>query len=486
MRPHGAGEGPPGPQSWLTRLAEREYSVTEATILLGAAFALSALLGAVRQILFNAEFGTGREASAFYAAARLPDTFYVLIAGGALSSAMIPVLIGVRGRKGEAAARELTNLVLTLIGSLFIVLVLIGIVFAPFFVRYILAPGFDEPTARLSTTLTRIMLLQPLFLAAGSVALAVLNSRNQFFLSALSIVSHNFTLIASILLVRQFPDLGIYAPTAGVVTGGLLQAAILIPGLRAGGARFRPAWNPRDRDLRAVIRLLIPNGLVVFSGYLGQIIDTAFASTAREPGALAAVQNAWMLSGLPIALVAGAVGQAVFPRLAGQAARMEWRRMRRTVALSVLAVVVLVLPSMGGIYVIGRDAIRILFERGEFTAADGDLTNRLLRVYAIALPAYVATEALSRGLIAMRDARTPLFTNIGQQICRAAIIAALLDSQGARAIPIAVVVTSAVETVVLASILGLRLTRRIAAHERGSGGTREEPTLYPEPPPGTV
>ncbi len=480
MRPPGASNGSGPRPSLMARLAERKYTVTEATILLGTAFMLSALLGAVRQVLFNAEFGSGDEASAYYAAFRLPDTFYVLIAGGALSSAMIPVLIGVRSRKGEAAARELTNLVLTLIGSVFVGLVIIGEVFAPYFVRYILAPGFDEPTAQLSTTLTRIMLLQPLFLAAGSVAIAVLNSRNQFLLTAISIVSHNFTLIASILAVRQLPELGIYGPTMGVVAGGLLQAAILFPGLRAGGARFRPTWRPHDPDLRAVIRLLIPNGLVVFSGYIGHIVDTAFASTAPEAGALAAVQNAWMLSGLPIALVAGAVGQAVFPRLAEQASRMEWRRMRRTVALTVLAVVVLVLPSMAVIYVIGRDAIRILFERGEFTAADGLLTNRLLRVYAIALPAYVATEALSRGLIAMQDARTPLFTNIGQQITRATIIALLMDSQGVRAIPIALAVTAIIETFVLASILGVRLTRRIAAQERGNA-RREGPSLHGPP-----
>jgi putative peptidoglycan lipid II flippase len=74
-------------------LLTREFTVAEASIVLMASFFTSALLGAVRQVLFNAEFGAGDEASAYYAAFRLPDTLFSLIAGGALSSAMIPELL---------------------------------------------------------------------------------------------------------------------------------------------------------------------------------------------------------------------------------------------------------------------------------------------------------------------------------------------------------------------------------------------------------
>ncbi|HEY8744704.1 MAG TPA: hypothetical protein VIU62_16540, partial [Chloroflexota bacterium] len=73
----------------LRDLFRRELSVTEASVVLMASFFCSALLGAVRQVLFNVQFGTGADAIAYYAAFRLPDTLFSLIAGGALSSAMI-------------------------------------------------------------------------------------------------------------------------------------------------------------------------------------------------------------------------------------------------------------------------------------------------------------------------------------------------------------------------------------------------------------
>src|SRR5436309_11734403 len=100
------------PRFQLAGLLTREFSIAEATFILMASFFFSAMLGAVRQILFNAQFGAGAQASAYYAAFRLPDTLFSLIAGGALSSAMIPVLLSTTSEDGEQAGRRLTNLVL--------------------------------------------------------------------------------------------------------------------------------------------------------------------------------------------------------------------------------------------------------------------------------------------------------------------------------------------------------------------------------------
>ncbi len=439
----------------------RELTIPQATATLAAAFLISAMLGAVRQSLFNAEFGAGSEASSYYAAFRLPDTLFGLVAGGALSSAMIPILLATASKDGQAAAHRLTRIVLTTILSAFAVLIVIGFVLAQPFVSLILAPGFDRSETDLTVRLTRIMLLQPLVLAIGSVALAVLNSRSRFYLTALSTVSHNVTLILGILATRLYPELGIYGPTLGVVAGAALQVAIVFPGLLDGGWRqLRPTWAPHDVRLREVVRLLIPNGLSVGVGYTGFIIDTAFASSARESGALPAILNASLLIGLPVTLLGVALGQAVFPRLAHQAAVGDWPRVRLTVVRALAFGMLLAIPAAALLLTGGRLAIEILFEHGKFTAEDGALTSRLLMVYALALPFYIATEILTRALIAQRDTRTPLFTNLAQLAGRATIAGLLLDSQGARAIPIAFAATSAAESLILAIVLFTRLRGR--------------------------
>jgi putative peptidoglycan lipid II flippase len=453
------------PRLRLRGLLTREFSIAEAAVIMMVCFFSSAILGAGRQVLFNAEFGAGMEANAYYAAFRLPDTLFSLIAGGALSSAMIPVLLSTTREDGEAAGWRLVNLVLTTLLAVFAVAVVVGLLFTPLFVDYLLAPGFDDETSDLTVRLTRIMLLQPLILAAGSVATAVLNARNQFLLTSLAVVSHNITLIAGILAARANPDIGIYGPTAGVVAGAVLQVAILTPGLLAREARFRPRWDPRDARLREVVRLLIPNGLAVGVGYAGFILDTSFASQASEDAALPAILNAWLLVGLPIALLGQAVGQAAFPRLAAHAAAAEWQAMRATLVRSLGAAIRLALPGVLGLILLGREVIRVLFEHGKFDAAAGSLTYDVLVAYAVALPAYVATELITRGLIALRDTRTPLLTNTAQLLGRATIVAVFLDAWGVVAIPIAFATTAAVETLLLGTILLLKLRRRMDGPE---------------------
>jgi putative peptidoglycan lipid II flippase len=449
------------PRLRLAGLLTREFTIAEATFILMASFFVSALLGAIRQVLFNATFGAGAEASAYYAAFRLPDTLFSLIAGGALSSAMIPVLLRTNQEDGADAGWRLTNLVLTALLLVFAIVVVIGEIFAPAFVSYLLAPGFDASTNELTIALTRVMLAQPLILAIGSVATAVLNSRNQFLLTALSVASHNVALIAGILAARSIPSLGIYGPTLGVVGGAVLQVAILLPGLAGRAARFRPIVNWTDRRLIEVTRLLIPNGLSVGVNYAGFILDTAYASRAVELAGLPAIQNAWLLVGLPIALLGQAVGQSAFPRLAGHAAAGEWRLMRRTLLRSLGAVVALALPALLGLIGLGRIVLRILFERGKFDAAAGALTYQVLVAYAVALPAYVATEVITRALIALDDTRTPLATNTAQIAGRALILALLISQMGVIAIPVAFAVTAALETLILGTVLLFKLRARM-------------------------
>jgi putative peptidoglycan lipid II flippase len=456
------------PRLRLAGLLTREMTITEATVVLMASFFISAVLGAVRQVLFNAQFGAGVEANAYYAAFRLPDTLFSLIAGGALSSAMIPVLLSTVNAEGETAEWRLVSRVLTaLLGSVAL-LVLIAELFAPLFVSHFLAPGFDPATSRLTANLTRIMLVQPVILVVGSVATAVLNSRNRFAITALSVASHNASLIAGIFAARFYPSLGIYGPTLGVVGGAVLQTIILLPGLRGHGLRFRPAWNWGDPRLREVVRLLIPNGLAVGVGYAGFILDTAFASQAPQLAGLPAIQNAWLLVGLPIALLGQAVGQSAFPRIAAQAASRDWRRLRRTVIGALGAAMVLAVPALLGLIFLGRPIIRILFEHGKFDAAAGALTYGVLTVYAVALPAYVGTEVVTRGLIALRDTRTPLLTNSAQVGGRAVLMALLLGRVGVVAIPLAFGVMASLETILLAMVLLLKLQWQMRAHPGAS------------------
>ncbi len=105
-------------------------------------------------------------------------------------------------------------------------------------------------------------------MAAGRLATAVLNSRSQFVLTSLSVVSHHVTPIASILAARAFPGAGELRATLGVVAGAVLQVPILLPGLLGRHFRYRPAGD-QGGWRREVVRLLIPSARASPRGAVG-------------------------------------------------------------------------------------------------------------------------------------------------------------------------------------------------------------------------
>jgi putative peptidoglycan lipid II flippase len=249
-------------------------------------------------------------------------------------------------------------------------------------------------------------------------------------------------------------------PTYGVVGGGVLQVLFLLPGLRGQGLRLAPVLDFTNQGLREIGRLLAPNGLSVGVNYGGFIVDTAFGSRSTQIAGLPALFNAWMLVGLPIALIGQAIGQAAFPRLADKAAAQQWWEMRQTLVRAMGAAMGLAVPALLTLLLLGRTVIQFLFERGKFDAAAGDLTFQVLGIYAVGLPFYVATELVTRGLIALRDTRTPLITNLLQLGGRILLMTLLFEQMDVLAVPAAFAISASVETLLLSAVLWVKLKRR--------------------------
>jgi putative peptidoglycan lipid II flippase len=446
----------------ISALINREFGVAHASILLLGAYLGSAVLGATRQILLSARFGGGDDLSAYIAASRLPDTLFTLVAGGALTNAMVPVLVA--ARKGEGSSlQRIVELTLTALMLAIAALSAIGVILAPWIVRSVIAPGFDEPTSALTTNLTRLLFLQPLILAVASVSTAVLNSRARFFLPALAILVQNVSDISGILLSWAIKPIGVYGPALGVIGGVALQAIVLLPALRMDGKWPRFAWDPQDAQLRTIVALLIPNALLIGSSYFGGVVETAFASLDANDSAIPALSNAWLLVGLPVRLIGVAVGQAAFPRLAADASSGDWRAFKPRLWKTFAAVFALTAAGIPFFLLLGRGMVTLLYEHGEYTRADGDLTYTIVFAFLWGLPFYAVTEVLTRGLLALHDTRSPLFTNLTQLVLRALAMWLLIDPWGLTVIPWSQSISAPIETLVLAYILTRRI--RQAARE---------------------
>lgn len=443
----------------------RRFSVTEAALLLMMAYLTSKGLGVIRQSLFNALFGTGPDATAYFAAFNLPDTLFNLIAGGALSSAFIPVFISYEQRQGNREAWRLASLVFNVLLVSFAAVILLAELLAPQFVNTLLVPGLPPYEKALTTTLTRIMLLHSLILGLGTVATAILNSKQQFLLPALSIAIYDFGLIGGLLVSLAFPRVGIYGPTFGLLVSAFCQVGVLIPALLKQGVRYTFLWNLNHPGLREVMGLLIPNLIAVGIASATGIIDIAFASYLPDTASIAAIKNASLLYALPAVLLAQAVGQALLPQITTQATQGRYLRMRYTILKIGGGTVLLSVPAALALYFLGKPAIYIFFQHGAFTAHSSTLTSTALLGYAISLPAVTADMLLILCFYALKDARTPLFTNIGMLVLHVALLAILVKvftgPQAILGILLTTAVTGTAEAVLLCLILFLQLRRKV-------------------------
>ncbi len=443
----------------------RRFSIAEATLLLIMAYIASRGLGVVRQSMFNAIFGTGLEANAYYAAFRLPDTLFNLIAGGVLIQAFVPVFVSYEKQHGQTETWRLTSLVLNVMLVALTLLLLAAEFLAPAFVNTLLVPGYSPSEQALTTSLTRIVLIQPLILGIGTIVSAVLSSKRQFLLPALSIAVYNVGLIAGLLFTLAVPGVGIYGPTFGVLAAAACQLLVQVPGLLKQKARYMFVWDLRHPGLHEVLRLLGPGAISVAILSIGFIVDTAFTSYLTDQDSLAALHNAQMLFALPVALLAQAVAQAALPRMSSLATDGHYLRLRHLMRKVVGAAVLLSIPTAILLVILGGPVIHLLFQHGAFTRHSSSLTYLALIGYAIGLPGVVAGDLLARSFYSLKDARTPLFTNIFALIVRLGFIIFLLKLLAGTsvllAIPLAASGALTAEALLLCFLLFLRLRAKI-------------------------
>lgn len=443
----------------------RRFSIVEAALLLMFALLASRGLGVVRQMLFNALFGTGAAANAYYAAARLPDTLFNLIAGGALIHAFIPVFLSHEKDHGKREAWRLASLVFNVMLVALTAFTLLCEFLTPTFVNTLIVPGYSHSEQELTTVLTRIILLQPLLLGLGTVLTAILNGKRQFLLPALSIAVYNIGMIGGLLASLVFPGIGIYGATYGILVAAFLQGIVQVPALIKQGFRYSFVWDIRDPGLRDVMKLLGPNALTVVIASIAAIVDTAFASYLPDSSSLAAIHNAQMLYSLPDALMAQAIGLSLLPHLAAQAAAKSYFRMRQTALKVMGAGIGLAIPATLLLWALGKPTIRLLFQHGAFTAHSSELTYLALTAYSIGLPGIIAGELLAGGFFALKDTNTPLITGTISLTMHCILIFLFLRVFSGifviLAIPLALSCAATTEAVLMCIILLVRLNKKV-------------------------
>jgi putative peptidoglycan lipid II flippase len=388
----------------MAAFAERQIARSAGTVMVG--FGLSSLLGLANRMLYTRAFGSGQELDAFFAANRVPDILFNLMAGGALASAFLPTFAALLAQGDRARAWRLAsgvgNLLILALG---LAAVLVGLA-APWLVENILGRGFNDPQQiRLTVSLLRIQLVAPVIFGISGLVMAILNAKQHFLLPALAPTFHWLGWILGTLFV--VPRLGISGLAWGVLVGAVLHLSIQLPGLRRMRPQYAATLGLKDPTVRMVGRLMAPRLFGVAIVQLNFLVNVILAS-GMAVGSLTGITLGFAIMLMPQIVIAQAVAIAALPTFSSQAARGELVEMRRSLASTLRGVIFLSLPASLGLILLRVPLVTLLFQRGEFDSNSTELVAWALLWYSTGLVGHSLVEIVSRAFYALKDTRTPV------------------------------------------------------------------------------
>ncbi len=416
---------------------------------------VSRVLGLFRDALSAAVFGATALNSAFVTAFRIPNLFRRLLGEGSLTAAFIPTLQHELHGKGREAAYRLVNEVASWIFLVSIALVAVGMLA---FANARILSGHEERWY-LSADLSVYLFPYLIFVCLAAVYGATLNVMQRFTESAMSPVLLNISMIVTLggagLHWASTPMGEMQWLCGGVLVGGVMQ--MLLP----AAALYRRGWRPKfllswSPGVREIARLMAP-GLWGAAIYQVNLVVIQLLAMSLNDSAASLLFYAGRITELPIGVFAIAVSTVVYPLIAEHAAKGDFRSMASDYLRGMRMILVINVPAAAGLALLSVPIVRVLFQRGHFSAQDTHFLAPLITLSVLGLPFFSVVSLTTRAFYALKDTATPVriatlsfFVNLGGSL----LLMHWLGTAG-------LVIASTAAVVIQCVLLQILLSRRV-------------------------
>lgn len=349
----------------------------QAAYLLAGLTLASQLLALLRDRIFAGAFGAGETLDLYYAAFKIPDLVFALVASLVSAYVLIPRIAGAKREETQKLLSHAASFLLVGGGIICAVLAFVmpSVLFAFF-------PGFKESTrADEFVLLAQLLLVQPILLGLSGILASVTQVHRRFLLYALSPILYNLGIIVG--AVFLYPSMGLPGIGAGVILGSIAHLAINIP-VVAGAKVFPRLTMPSRGVLASLVKDSVPRSLALSMGAATMFALTALAAVTGA-GGIAVFSLAGNLEAVPLSLIGASYATAAFPVLAKEMNEGNKAAFAATLAAAarhlifwsaILAVLTIVLRA---------HIVRIVLGTGAFNWDDTRLTAAVLGILAFAL-----------------------------------------------------------------------------------------------------
>lgn len=390
--------------------ANRQIARAAGTVMV--AFVLSNLVGLARNMIVVRVFGTSQSLDSFYAANRITETLFNLVAGGALGSAFIPTFTGFLTRDDRPGAWKLASSIANLLVLVLTLVSLVAAFFAPQIVRYglfLLDPAHDPVQEMLTIRLLRILLPSVVIFGISGLVMGILNASQIFLVPAIAPAMYSAGWILGTIFLPE--SLGVERLAWGAVLGALLHLIVQTPTLFRLRGKYALDLGLRNPAVGEVARLMLPRTFGVAVVQLNFIVNTVIALSLPE-GSASAIGQGFALMLMPQAAIAQSIAIAAMPTFSAQVARGKEDEMRASLAATLRGVLLLSIPASLGLILLRQPVTSLLYENRVCGPQCTGMISWALLWYASGLVGHCLVEIVSRAFYALHDTRTPVTVGV--------------------------------------------------------------------------
>ncbi|MEM7236067.1 MAG: murein biosynthesis integral membrane protein MurJ, partial [Planctomycetota bacterium] len=367
-------------------------------------------------------------------------------------------------KEGQEAQNRLAEKFLTLWVVLVTIVTLVGVIFASPFVLFAFqwgsfaqVPGKTELTAQL----TQLIFWYLLLVGMGAAVQGILNSRKYFGVPSAGPALFNvaFISVAWIVAPQVDEDRQVFVLASGILAGGFVQLASMLPLVWKIGIRPRLRWPFDHAGVKRILKLFVP---AVFGAGIYQInvlLSTLLAGRLAYDGAVTVLNASSRLAEIVLGVFVFAVGTVSLTTLSERASQGDNRGFAEEFLWTLRLVLFITIPSCVGLYLLREPILSLLLQSGRF---DEEALRQTAWVFQFHVPGLIfvgASRILVNAFYAYKDVETPvriafvnLFINLG-------LAAALSEGDLVYAgIALASTLAAAIQVVMLASALSSKVT----------------------------
>jgi len=436
-----------------------KISFPGAASLLVITMLIAQVLGFLRTKLINSNFVLEgpQSTDVYFAAFKIPDFFFYVLAAGVLSVVLIPVLSERLEKGNRRSVWSLSNSIMNLMALITFGIGVFILLFANQLVGVVMSNPEPEQAANAAAIL-RLIAFNPFFFTISGILTSTQQVFGRFFFFAITPVIYNVCILVSAVVFSTVGEnsggpggLGLVGLGVGGLIGGLMQMIVAFAGVSGLGYHWKPQITFKSHDFRRILKQLPARSVDQGVDSVNSIVETNRANKLGE-GFVSSYENAFVLHTAPILLIGSSISTAAFPKLTERLAQGRTDLFRKEFINILRLLMWIGIPVMVIAFFCRGYLARIIYTRG---APDIAL---ILGFLSVAIFFRIIFTLFTRYFYAYKDSTTPLIISVFAIALNIILVFTLAreEAYGAAGLAIAQSIVSGTEVLVLGYVMYTR------------------------------